>query len=499
MDRDLGESLLETSDHGSPLEHPDSDVPLDPHMLYTAAAHAENRLLSDSTTRAAVEAAAVAAVNALANSLDGSTELAPTEDHVSDVTQNTGPDDVDEHDFIVESREDGKLTGENELSALHDADQSAFSSTWPGFQMMSSDIGDMAPLIQSKSFTSTEQVIVFHCPVPGCLSKTYAKRGRRAIMRHLSQRKDPEHVAAFALYGRTRTTMTKRERSRKTSATYREKHQDIATRLADEQGTPYLAPLYNSVLVKKHEAYLRKKIRAALDAVEEPSWPTSVLDQIEKMKANSHSSSTAPVGAIKPEEPNEMRVNIFWLLQELDGSFPYRHGADIVSSLLASEQIYRHRLHELQNRYPERNQDIASALTQLEHPELLQYSGDRYKEWKKAQDLQRARQKLDLERYKNECEEVMEKFKEWREERTPEGFERKVKQEMEKWRTKVAEKLRDQWVTKAANANPHSASLDSIHASAEEIPAGHQDPKSDDEMDPDQVVAVAVQALNNAS
>ncbi|KAK9237038.1 hypothetical protein V1525DRAFT_405108 [Lipomyces kononenkoae] len=314
------------------------------------------------------------------------------------------------------------------------------------------------------SLTSTEQVTVFHCPVPNCSTKTYAKRGRRAIIRHLKTRNDAAHHAALEHFGKQRPAMTKQERSRKTSATYREKHHMLAQQQAAEAGEPYLAALYNPVLVKKHEAYVRKKIKSALASVERPAWPaapgTSVADSVAASLLQRHLKN--------------METNVLWVLQEMDNSVYFPPGSDIPAMLSRDDgQYYRRRLRDLEARFPARQEQIRLAAAQLDSPDALGRASIEFQVWKKQDDMARAKRQLDRERYERECEEAMRRIEEYEKERTEGGIEEKVEIEMAKWREKMADKLKDQWRAKQRD-NDHSLNAEqAVAVAAQAMAATH--------------------------
>ncbi|KAK9465363.1 hypothetical protein V1512DRAFT_266150 [Lipomyces arxii] len=312
------------------------------------------------------------------------------------------------------------------------------------------------------SLTSTEQVMVYHCPVPNCPTKTYAKRGRRAILRHLKTRTDSAHSTALEQFGKGRATMTKRERSRKTSAIYREKHNYLSQQQAEQVGEPYLAPLYNPVLVKKHEAYVRKKIRTALDSVENPVWPTA--------PGQSHQDTVS--ATLLHRHLKSMENNVLWILQEMDNSIYFPAGSDIPRMLARDGgDYYRRRLRELEERFPAREQQFQQAARQLDNPELLERAIVEFQVWKKQDDLARAKSQLDRERYERECADAMNRIEEYDRERTEEGINEKVNIEMDRWREKMAKKLREQWQSKH-NLSENINSSDAAAVAAQVVAAG---------------------------
>ncbi|KAK9388540.1 hypothetical protein V1515DRAFT_597216 [Lipomyces mesembrius] len=392
----------------------DDDVPIDPHMLYHASSSSLGHDDDD--------------VMLVGSPLTGPDELSPT------------PSGTPEFDIDIPTSIAPPPSRSTEPSQISNLSHHAAPNT--------------------ASLTSTEQVTVFHCPVPNCTTKTYAKRGRRAIIRHLKTRNDSAHHAALEHFGKPRPAMTKQERSRKTSATYREKHHMLAQQQAAEAGEPYLAPLYNPVLVKKHEAYVRKKVKIALASVERPAWPTapgtSVADSVATSLLQRHLKN--------------METNVLWVLQEMDNSVYFPPGSDIPAMLSRDDgEYYKRRLHDLEDRFPARGEQIRKAAMQLDSSEALGRASIEFQVWKKQDDMARAKRQLDRERYERECEEAMRRIEEYEKERTEGGIEEKVAIEMAKWREKMGDKLREHWRAKQRD-NDHS-------------------------LDAEQAVAVAAQAM----
>ncbi|KAK9383281.1 uncharacterized protein V2V93DRAFT_364730 [Kockiozyma suomiensis] len=370
--------------HSPPVDHVDSadEVPIDPHMLYHPH-HGEH-------------------------------------------------DEADDDDAEVEAL----------LNNVDDSDHLQFLDELPTSQSRPPRHPDaMVPAIfrQRPKYVETEQVTVYHCPVTNCATKTYAQRGRRAILRHLRTKTDDAHVAALQHFTQSRGKMTKQERSRKTSRTYREKHSKEAQERASMDGAPYLAPLYNPVLVKKHEAYVRKKIQTMLDSVPKPCWPA----------APGMSAADAAVSSLLQQHVTNMQTNVLWILQEMDNSVYFPPGADIPAMLSGDGgDYYRRRLRELEDKTPAKASQIRTAAAQLDSPEALRRASIEFQVWKKQDDLQRAKRQLDRERYERETEEAARKVEEWERERTKEGIDEKVEEEMQKWKDKIAEKLREKWRAK---------------------------------------------------
>ncbi|KAK9324518.1 hypothetical protein V1517DRAFT_317227 [Lipomyces orientalis] len=383
----------------------DDDVPIDPHMLYHASSsslghHDEDVMLVGSPLTGPEEGSSPTSSDTPDYDVEIPTSMAPPPSQLPNVSHRTAPN--------------------------------------------------------AASLTSTEEVTVFHCPVPNCTTKTYAKRGRRAIIRHLKTRNDAAHHAALEHFGKPRPAMTKQERSRKTSATYREKHHLLAQQQAVEAGEPYLAPLYNPVLVKKHEAYVRKKIKSALASVERPAWPaapgTSVADSMAASLLQRHLKN--------------METNVLWVLQEMDNSVYFPPGSDIPAMLSRDDgEYYRRRLRELEERFPTRGEEIRKAAAQLDSSEALGRASIEFQVWKKQDDMARAKRQLDRERYERECEDAMRRIEEYEKERTDEGIEEKVAVEMTKWREKMADKLREQWRSKQGD-NDHTLNAEQAVAVA---------------------------------
>ncbi|KAK7203019.1 hypothetical protein BZA70DRAFT_89760 [Myxozyma melibiosi] len=388
---------------------PPAEVPIDPHMLYHHPQHPSS--LS---------------------------------------THHHATDDEEEDDDDDDSDQNGHGTGNPDNAAveallgnhhhhIHHHDPSSFLDELPTSHTRPPRHPDaMVPAIlrQRPKYVETEHVVVYHCPVTDCPTKTYAQRGRRAILRHLRSRTDDAHVAALEHFSQSRSAMTKQERSRKTSRTYREKNLKEAQERAALDGAPYLAPLYNPLLVKKHEAYVRKKIKTVLDSIPKPSWPV----------APGLSAADAAVNALLQQHAAEMQTNVLWILQEMDNCVYFPPGADI-PAMLSGEggEYYRRRLRELEERLPSRVAQIRAAAVQLDSPGALTRASVEFQVWKKTDDIQRAKRQLDRERYEQETEEAARRIEEWERERTKEGIEEKVEEEMRKWKEQMTEKLREQW------------------------------------------------------
>ncbi|KAK9449774.1 uncharacterized protein V1518DRAFT_414613 [Limtongia smithiae] len=288
-----------------------------------------------------------------------------------------------------------------------------------------------ASLDLTADYATAENVLFFRCPVSTCTTKTAAKRSRRAIMRHLRARPDADHRSALLVFSQqNRATMTVRERSRKTSATYREKHTCIAQQRADDVGAPYLAPLFNDVLVKKHKAYVRKKILASLASVPKPSWP--VLH-------------TASADSAFTTYTQSMQTNLLFVLHELDQSVYFPPSADIPTLLRDGESYYRGCLQRLETRHPARRAQLEHVRAQLDDPDMLVRASAEFDVWKRDADLARARQKLDRERYEGECYNAAKEMEAWEKERTQCEIERRVDEEMRTWRSRLAMKLKLEW------------------------------------------------------
>ncbi|KAK9457537.1 hypothetical protein V1511DRAFT_508979 [Dipodascopsis uninucleata] len=391
----------------------DSEVPLDPDMLYATS--------PDSVT---ADHDDIVVASALVNS-----EVDAVDSHLNRGANTRGYRSQNEdEDLQLSNGQESAINFQNfQNGGRHESSASIATAL---------AISSIPNAIGSSSITSTEEITVFHCPVPMCSMKTYAKRGRRAILRHLKSRTDHQHVLALSRFSRKTAPMTKQERSRKTSATYREKHQQLSEQRAREAGEPYLAPLYNPVLVKKHEAYVRKKIKAALDIIAKPQWPA----------APGQTPSDAASTTLLQHHLHNMETNVLWILQELDNSVYFPSGADIASMMARDGgEYYRRRLRELEERFPDRSVQIRQAMTQLDDQEALERASVEFQVWKKHDDLARAKRQLDRERYERECEEAIRRIEEYERERTEEGIEGKVQVEMMKWRERMTQKLRQQW------------------------------------------------------
>ncbi|KAK9470054.1 uncharacterized protein V1510DRAFT_424134 [Dipodascopsis tothii] len=292
------------------------------------------------------------------------------------------------------------------------------------------------PPASDEPLSTTEQVTVYLCPVQGCDTKTYAKRGRRAILRHLKTKSaaDVEHLRALAQYS-TREPMTKQERSRKTSATYREKHQLLAQAAAQAAGEPALAPLYNHVLVKKHEAYVYKKVRAALDAVPRPVFPAEL-------------DAGKPEKDVREPPGAAMEANLLWILQEMDHRIYFPPDADVHTVLNKDDvtlmAFYKRRLRELAEQYPHKAAGFDTAVAQLENDDLLRQAIAEFQDWKRQDELARAKHQLDLEQHERDRVQANRIIEEYDRERTAEAIQARVREEMDRWRAKMTEKLRAQ-------------------------------------------------------
>ncbi|KAK9476195.1 hypothetical protein V1514DRAFT_322336 [Lipomyces japonicus] len=405
--------------HHHPGADVEDEVPLDPNMLYAAASSEHVDAISS-----LVRDDDFSALDSHEGSISGGSGGGGSG------VESTNISVVDSDPVIHESRR-GHDDGGNGLPGVH----------------LDGNDNDVAGIMVDPAIghdhgadtimRSTEQVTVFHCPVQSCLNKTRAKRGRRAMLRHLRSRMndDREHAEALSAFLRRATPMTKQERSRKTSATYREKHQTLAEEQAKDAGEPYMAPLYNPVLVKKHEAYVRKKIKTALDAADRPTWPvapgTSAADNASSSLLRRHLGT--------------MQANVLWLLQELGNKVYFPPGTDIPSKLHTQEEMFRRGVREMEQQFPDRADQIRYAAGQLDDKQQFEHACMAFQIWKKQDDLSRARRQLDKERYERECEEAARRMEEYDYERTDEGINRKVADEMAKWTERMRDKLREQW------------------------------------------------------